>query len=321
MTRQSKSKPLFADFGLRIVALIIDFIIVLFVATALTDHVLVPVGLAPGDNRSVMTAIMVLYFAVSWVSPLRASPGPLVTDMRVVSASLETLTLLRAIIRSLALTGLIAGAFLIVEQPTNELFVLAALTSFALIYLAAVTPDRKGGHDWVAKSIVVSRRALKDSERREKLVAHLADDDPTTRKHRRPTIRRMIGDGVGIAVPFFVLMTGSQVQYQRDLIYRTSYAYSETHDIRTAVALHYLESGEWPDADSEIGMPARVDYPDGGFYELEDDGVVRIHFTVIPDLTKGTIVLSPAASEDDISWGCHSEGEIERGYLPSMCRD
>jgi uncharacterized RDD family membrane protein YckC len=321
MTRQSKSKPLFADFGLRIVALIIDFIIVLFVATALKDHVLVPVGLSPGDNRPVMMAVMVLYFAISWASPLRASPGQLVTDMRVVGASLETLTWLHAVIRSIALTGLIAGAFLIVEQPTNELFVLVALTAFLLIYLAAVTPNRQGGHDWIAKSVVISRRTLKDNDRREKLIVHLSDDDPATRKHRRPTVRRMIGDGIGLAVPFFVLMTGSQIQYQRDLIYRTSYAFSETDDIRTAVALHYLESGGWPDGSSEIGMPARADYPDGGFYQLEDDGVVRIHFTVIPDLTKGTIVLSPVAIEDDISWKCHSEGEIERGFLPGMCRD
>jgi uncharacterized RDD family membrane protein YckC len=321
MTRQSKSKPLFADFGLRIVALTIDFIIVLFAATALKDHVLVPAGLAPGDNRPVMMAVMVLYFAVSWITPLRASPGQLVTDMRVVNASLETLTLPRAIIRSLALTGLIAGAFLIVEQPTNELFVLGALTAFVLVYLAAVTPNRQGGHDWIAKSVVVSRRTLRDVERREQLAAHLADDDPATRKHRRPTIRRMIGDGIGLAVPFFVLMTASQVQYQRDLIYRTSYAYSETDDIRAAVALHYLESGEWPDASSELGMPTRADYPDGGFYQLEDDGVVRIHFTVISDLMKGTIVLSPVANADDITWECHAEGEIERHFLPGMCRD
>ena len=42
MTRVAKSRPLFAEFGVRILALFFDFIIAVFAATALNDHVLMP---------------------------------------------------------------------------------------------------------------------------------------------------------------------------------------------------------------------------------------------------------------------------------------
>jgi len=318
--RVRKPRPLFAEFAIRIFALFIDFIVVLFVATAVDDHVLVPLGLAPDHNGVVMLAVVFLYFIASWISPLRATPGQLLGDVRVVSLSLETLTLPRAVLRSLVLAGLIAGAFLIFERP-RPLLLSATLLTYALVFLAAVTPNRQAAHDWLAKSIVVNRKTLKSTELREKLIAHLSDNDPATFKERRPTILSMIVDAIGLAVPIFILINVSHMQFQRELIYRTSYAYSETHDIRTAIALHYLEFTAWPGADGELDVPTRADYPDGGYYELEEGGVVRIHFTVIPDLTKGTIVLTPAANDGDITWECRAEGDIARNHLPAMCRD
>ena len=315
-----KLRPLFAEFAIRILALFIDFIVVLFVATAVDDHVLVPLGLTPDHNGVVMLSVVFLYFIVSWISPLRATPGQLLGDIRVVSLTLETLTLPRAVLRSLVLAGLIAGAFLIFERP-RPLFLSATLLTYALVFLAAVTPNRQAAHDWLAKSIVVNRRTLKATDLREKLIAHLSDDDPATFRERRPTILSMIVDAIGLAVPVFILINVSHMQFQRDLIYRTSYAYSETHDIRTAIAFHYIEREAWPGPGSDLDVPVRADYPDGGYYELEDDGVVRIHFTVIPELAKGTIVLTPAASDGDISWECHAEGGIARNHLPAMCRD
>lgn len=318
--RKKKSRPLFAEFAIRIFALFVDFIVVLFVATAIKDHVLVPLGSAPDHNGVVMLAVVFLYFIISWISPLRATPGQLLGDIRVVSLSLETLTLPRAVLRSLVLAGLLACAFLIFERP-RPLLLAATILTYALVFLAAVTPNRQAAHDWLAKSIVVNRKTLKSTELREKLIAHLSDNDPATFKERRPTILSMIVDAIGLAVPVFILINVSHMQFQRELMYRTHYAYSETDSIRTAIAFHYIEHETWPGADSDLDVPARADYPDGGYYELEDGGVVRIHFTVIPELTKGTIVLTPAASDGDISWECHAEGDIARSHVPAMCRD
>ena len=52
----------------------------------------------------------------------------------------------------------------------------------------------------------------------------------------------------------------------------------------------------------------------------EDGGVIRIRFTVKPELKKGSIVLTPKLENDKIVWQCRSEGDIARHYLGSWCR-
>jgi uncharacterized RDD family membrane protein YckC len=319
--RRKKPGPPFANFAIRVGALFLDFVVVIFLATALKDHVLVPAGFPIGDNRPVGLIVFLVYFSVAWSSPLRATAGQLLTDIRVVSISTDSLSPGRAILRSAALTGLIAGAFLILEKPPNSLLLSIAMIAYALIFLAAVTPNRQAAHDWLARSIVVSRRTLKRPEQRERLLAHLADDDPATLKDRRPGVWRMIGDAVGLVLPVFVMINVAQMQFDRELIYRTTYAYWKISDLKHAIASYHVEHDEWPSSDIELDTPSRASYPDGGFYERESNGVIRIHFTVIPDLMKGTIVVTPSVTDGNYTWTCHSEGEIARNHLPGMCRD
>lgn len=321
MTRVAKSRPLFAEFGVRIFALFFDFIIVVFAATALNDHVLVQLGLSPAHNGPVVLGVAFLYFIGFWVSPLRATPGQLLSGIRVVSIAVETLNPLRAIVRSAALAGLVAGAFLILEVPPRALHLGVSLLAYALVFLAAVTPNRQGAHDWLAQSIVVNRKTLNSPERREQLTAHLSDIDPATLHKRRPTVLRMTGDAIGLAVPVFVLFNVALMMHDRDIIYRTNYAYWETANLKTAVAAYYDVFVEWPNSGSDLGVPSRGNYPDGGYYELEDDGVIRIRFEVLPDLVKGNIVIVPVVGDDGLEWECHAEGEIARNYLPAECRD
>jgi len=321
VTRLAKPRPLFADFGVRIFALFVDFIVVIFAAAAVRDHVLVPIGLSNDQDGLVVLGVVFLYFIGFWVSPLRATPGQLMTGIRVVSVAVETLRPLQAIIRSAALAGLVAGAFLVLEVPPKALHASGALLAYALVFLAAVTPNRQGAHDWLAQSIVVNRKTLNSSELREQLAAHLADVDPATLHKRRPTVLRMIGDAIGLAVPIFVLFNVAQMQHDRDLVYRTNYAYWEIVDLKTAVSVYRDVHGKWPDLGSDLGVPSRADYPDGGYYELEDDGVIHIHFTVLPDLVKGNIVVRPVAGTDGVTWECHQEGDIARNHLPAECRE
>jgi uncharacterized RDD family membrane protein YckC len=317
----ARTKPLFADFGVRILGLFFDFIIVVFAATALNDHVLARVGLNTDYNGAVILGFAFLYFIGFWISPLRASPGQLLAGIRVVSTALETLSPLRATFRSAALAGLVAGAFLILEVPPRALQLGGALLAYALAFLAAVTPNRQGAHDWLAQSIVVNRKTLNSTERREQLAAHLSDVDPATLHKRRPTVLRMTGDAIGLAVPVFVLFNVALMQHDRDIVYRTNYAYWETANLKTAVAAYHDVYGEWPGPGSDLGVSPRGNYPDGGYYELEDDGVIRIRFEVLPDLVKGNIVVTPVLGEDGFEWKCHAEGEIARNHLPADCRD
>ena len=108
--------------------------------------------------------------------------------------------------------------------------------------------------------------------------------------------------------------------YDRELITRTYYAYNETQRLRDAVAMHYEVTSSWPTSEEDVGLPTRVSYPDGGYYELEADGVIRIHFEVLPELKRGTIVLTPVAEGEDVRWKCRQDGTIVQNYLPTQCR-
>ncbi len=91
--------------------------------------------------------------------------------------------------------------------------------------------------------------------------------------------------------------------------------------LKIAVEEYYAYYTRWPTKEGELGVATRVNYPDGGYYELEDDGVIRIRFTVKPALKKGSIVVSPTVEEDRITWECHSDGDFAKKYLVAGCRE
>jgi len=111
------------------------------------------------------------------------------------------------------------------------------------------------------------------------------------------------------------------VAHDRDLRYRTIYAVNAVEGLQNAVCEYYEENSRLPANASEMGSGSRTSYPDGGYYELEEDGVIRIRFTVKPELKKGSIVLSPRLVDEHITWDCRSEGNIAREYLRASCRD
>jgi hypothetical protein len=131
----------------------------------------------------------------------------------------------------------------------------------------------------------------------------------------------MVVDALVLGVPVFVLFNVALIQYDRDLVYRTGYAMEKLKGLKMAAEVYHDEYSRWPDHDSDVGIASKADYPDGGYYELEDGGVIRIRFTVIPDLIKGSIVLSPRVQDAGHTWVCHSEGDIARNHLPAPCRD
>lgn len=106
-----------------------------------------------------------------------------------------------------------------------------------------------------------------------------------------------------------------------ELRYRIGYALGEVTGLKIAEELFYAEYTRWPTNESELGVATKGQYPDGGYYELEDDGVIRIHFTVKPELMKGSIFLSPRLEEEGITWECHTDGDIAGQHLPAACRE
>ncbi len=151
--RDIDAKTLFAYFGVRMAGVALDSFIAMYIALGLNVYVFEPIGLAVADNRPIILVVLLLYFSVSWSSPLRATPAQLLLGMRVVDEKGEKLSLGRAILRSILLIGLIVAAMTLFKIESNIYFVAIALVGYALLFLAALTPNRQAGHDFLAHSI------------------------------------------------------------------------------------------------------------------------------------------------------------------------
>ncbi len=151
--RDIDAKTLFAYFGVRMAGVALDSFIAMYIALGLNVYVFEPIGLAVADNRPIILVVLLLYFSVSWSSPLRATPAQLLLGMRVVDEKGEKLSLGRAILRSILLIGLIVAAMTLFKIEPNIYLLAIALVGYALLFLAALTPNRQAGHDFLAHSI------------------------------------------------------------------------------------------------------------------------------------------------------------------------
>lgn len=320
MSKQSQpvSKP-FAEFGVRLFALVFDLIGVVAIGVLINENVLAPLDLRQDTLGYLILIIVLLYFVLGWSTPLRATPGQLLAGIRVVGVDGQPIGFVRAVLRSVVLALLIAATWSIIDVPQRSWMLVVALLGYAAVFLAAVTPNRQGLHDIVVRSIVITRKTLNDPERLQLLLAHVADRDAETLQRRRPAVWRTILDAVIIALPAFGLFSMAQLMHDREMITRTYYAYDATETLRTAVAAHYELTSTWPTPADDIGVPAREDYPDGGYYELGNDGEILIYFEVLPELTRGVIVLTPVPGEE-VRWKCRQRGTIRQAYLPPVCR-
>ena len=312
---------LFAEFGVRMFAVGLDFFLLSVLLAAVNDHVLDPMGLGTVHAFPLVFVVMWLYFALCWTSPLRATPAQFLLGMRVVDEAGETLSPRRALVRSLILVALLAAAVSLARAPGNPAFGVLSLAAIALVYLAIVTPNRQAAHDLLVRSIVVNRKALASADRREQLLQHVSDGNPATRGRRRPSLLRIVADTLVLSLPAFAIWITAQAHYDMDLRQRTSYALSAVEGLKTAVATYYEDYSRWPNKASDLGRDTRGDYPDGGYYELEDNGAIRIRFTVKPELMKGSIVLTPGLDGKRMTWICRPQGSIARNHLPGFCRE
>ena len=315
------ANPLFAEFGVRMAGVGLDLFIAVFIAEVVPVNVIEAIGLTVTDHRPINLAVFLLYCSVFWSSPLRATPAQLLFGMRVVDEMGERLSLGRAVVRGVLLIGLIAAAMTIIGIPSTPYLGVVALVGYPLLFLAALTPNRQAGHDLLVHSLVVNKIALKSRERLAQLREHVSDSDPVSRKQRRPSVKSIVENMIVLVIPVIVLLVFAQVGHDMNLRSRIGYAVGEVAMLKFAVEEYYAYYTGWPTKESELGVATRVNYPDGGYYELEDDGVIRIRFTVKPALKKGSIVVSPTVEEDRITWECHADGDFAKKYLIAGCRE
>ena len=316
------ARGLFAEIAVRIVAYGVDLILVLFLMLFLDDHVFRAFHFSDQVQTAAWVAVLVGYFTLSWISPLRATPTQWLFQMRVLDVSGSPLSVRDALIRSVALVALWGFALFVLDTFFIEPGVWLKVVAVALLlYVPSVTARRQGLHDYLARSVVINKRALRSDSDEQRMCEYLADSDPAVRRSSRPAIHKMLIDAVVLAIPIYLVTMGIEISHHKNMYARTAYALGETRQMQTMASAWYEAAGEWPVTEEELGLPLRQNYPDGGYFILEGDGVIRIQFEVLPELKNGALLLEPRIEEGKVIYSCRAVGDIVWRYVPGSCRD
>ncbi|MDX1482150.1 MAG: RDD family protein [Woeseiaceae bacterium] len=311
---------LFADFGVRIFVLWLDLMLLVAAGHLVTTRLLAGTGFSRDGVAVLLLLLSPLYFALSWISPLRATPLQFLFGMRVVDVHGNRLGLPRAVLRSLVLIAMLASTLVWFDVGSRSVAVALAMAGCISALLAALTPNRQGAHDLVAASIVVNKRMLRSEKDWQHLEEIASRNDSAARRAKRPTVPRMLVHAAAVAIAVFVTVNVAMLSRDKDLRAGAYHALNAVSPLRIAVAEFYRANDRWPDGDDDVGTDRRGDYPDGGYFELQDEGHIEIHFTESPELVRGHFELVPDDGESGIEWTCRVHGDIHRRYQPSICR-
>jgi hypothetical protein len=167
---------------------------------------------------------------------------------------------------------------------------------------------------------VVYRRALQQPQASALLQTVRDRGASTSRSVISLRIDDFLLDSATLAIPLVMLAIALPVHRDKNMLARVSYALAETQTVQLAVQRFHTEHGEFPLAAAALDVAGRVDYPDGGYFQLEANGVVRIRFTVKPELKNGSLLLTPSTDNGKVVWTCSVDGSMAAGYLPPSCR-
>ncbi len=310
----------FAEFERRVAAAIIDLAAIFFLTIWLSS-IGQPFGLPPGSGGSTFVVLALLYFFASWASPLRATPVQWLLRMRVVDRSGERLQTFRAAIRAVLFVSGTIGVWTLRKVPETPWFLIIVIPSFVMFCATLFNANRQGLHDIVAESVVVLARMIRSPADRRALRDCIEQNTKLPWSTKRPKASRIVLPLILIIVVVFGIYNMALVRYEMGLRARISYAYQQTASLRTALETSYRTSGGWAASEEELGTPLQKNFPDGGYYALEDNAVIRIRFTVIPRLKPISLLITPRWEGEDLLWQCRAEGEISGGVLPAHCRN
>ena len=242
--------------------------------------------------------------------------------MRVLHMSGEPLSLRDALIRSVALVALWGFALYVLNTFFVEPGVWLKLAAVGLLlFVPSVTASRQGLHDFLARSVVVNRRALRKTDGEQRMLEFLADREPAVLRSSRPAIHKMVVDAVVLAIPIYLVIMGIEIAHHKNMYARTAYAMGQTQQMQSMVKIAYELTGEWPASEEELGVPLRQNYPAGGYFQLEESGVIRIQFEILPELKNGSLLLEPRVKDGKVIFDCRAVGDMEWRYVPNYCRD
>ena len=311
----------FAEFSTRLLCVVGDSIVFLLLVTHLPAGDVIGRWLSPLPDWLCVALGLVVYFAVFPASPLRATPLQFITGIRVVDYTFIGLGTERALLRATVKTTVLAAAASLVGFAEHAWLLFIAVPGLIMAFLAAVTPYHQALHDVVARTVTVKRSFLAKTEGCEQLASiRIGTDTDRWRRFRGRRILGVLNDAAIVAIPIVLIVMAMPVVVDRDLHYRTNYAFNETSGLRTGLEFFHIERGRWPRDAEEFGEVARTHYPDGGYYELEQDGRIRIRFEHKKLLKEGSIVLIPVVATDGYTWTCAGADGFDNRRLPYACR-
>ncbi len=310
----------FAEFERRAAGAIID-IAAIFFLTIWLRSLGQSFGIQAGTTGSTFVVLGLLYFSMSWASQLRATPVQWLLRIRVVDKSGERLPGFHAAVRAALFVSGTIGVWTLRKVPESPWFLLVVAPSLGMFCAALFTANRQGLHDILAHSVVVMARTIRSPEGRRALGERIARNADLPWSMKRPRLSRMVFPLVLVFVLALGVYNMTLVRHEMELRARISYAYQRTTSLRAALETSYRTSGTWGVSAEELGVPTRENFPDGGYYVLEDDAVIRIRFTVIPRLKRISLLVTPRWEGEALFWECSVEGEISGGTLPAHCRN
>ena len=172
---QLNEGPLFSSFSNRMVCTVFELFVVLLVSGFTIEAMLIPFGWEYADTHPLAIALLLVYFAGFWASPWGATPLQIAWGSRVVDREGRCLTLWRATVRSAFLVALIAGALCIYAAASEPYMGIITAISLGMLFLAALTTNRQAAHDFLVRSFVVRRAALRSTEGLDRLRAATAN--------------------------------------------------------------------------------------------------------------------------------------------------
>lgn len=294
-----------AGSGNRVVALFLDLLLLMLVASA---------GLLPAPLGQYLWPLLVfLYFATLPLSPLQGTLGKWICRIKLCDGNGTRLTWRASAVRAgatLCWFGLpwLFGPEDIRATPVGDALATGWWLAFALPWAPIeFLPRRQSLFDLLAGSLVVRYGADAESIRNEPL--------------RRP------GWLKAVAAVAFCLLAGLMLELAieqtrfRNLYSRVAYAIEATRELRDKVEAFHEVAQRWPTA-TELDVPAWTPYRDGGGYRLAAEGRVVVSFSVLPELKGHSIRLVPArpATEGPIAWKCEADAGFNKRYLPHHCR-
>lgn len=298
-------QEVFADTGNRVFALLLDLILVGFVAGSLSGTVL--------SGAPAFLSLVFLYFAGMPLSPLQGTLGKWICRIKLCDRLGRRLAWRSSMLRAGAMLCWFGLPALIGSNALSNALGNIALTLVWLLFLLpwasiGFLPRRESLFDLLAGSLVVRYRSEAQT---------IFDAEPA----QKPGILN-VGGAVFLCLSCGAIFSvAATTQLDRDRRARIGYALTQVAPVRQKIEAFHEREQRWPAA-HELGVADWTPYPDGGGYRLQADGSVLITFTVLPELKGHSITLRPARAADGkaVNWKCSADAGLNSGFLPANCR-